>query len=271
MDNRNPQRSTAGANRLRTRVAPLPGPAIGSRVSDHGICGFGRIQDRVARRDAARRRSGIGGQYGRVLPKGSALLVRVRLPGRKSPFGDRSTRRASDSVGRAGRFKTDAPSHGSTSGDIFIRTLIILPFCQVFRARTASTDRSGDPLAPSRRPHGRPGLPETPVFRQDPVYEREIALRTPDYAAPAVRDPRETPRNGQRGRTSKGATPRPRAMASRFRTPDGRAYPRTPSPPAERAASAASAFTLARPISVHSGSSSGMDPAFLVKNSFRQL
>lgn len=213
----------------------------------------------------------MGGQYGRVIPQGPAFLVRVRLPGRKSPFGDRSTRRASDSVGRVDGFKLDAPSHGSTSDDFFIRTLIILPFCQVFRARTAPTDRSGDPLAPSRCPHGRPGLPETPVFRQDPVYEREIALRTPDYAAPAVRDPRETPRNERRGRTSKGAAPRPRAMAPRFRTPDGRAYPRTPSPPAERAASAASAFTLARPISVHSGSSSGMDPAFLVKNSFRQL
>lgn len=44
MDNRNPQRSTAGANRLRTRVAPLPGPATGGRASDHGICGFGRTR-----------------------------------------------------------------------------------------------------------------------------------------------------------------------------------------------------------------------------------
>lgn len=213
----------------------------------------------------------MGGQYGRVIPQGPALLVRARLPGRKTPFGDRSTRRASDSVGRAAGFKLDAPSHGSTSGDIFIRTLIILPFCQVFRACTAPTDRSGDPLAPSRCPHGRPGLPETPIFRQDPVYERESRCGPRIMRRPAVRDSRETPRNEQRGRTSKGAAPRPRAMAPRFRTPDGRAYPRTPSPPAERAASAASAFTLARPISVHSGSSSGMDPAFLVKNSFRQL
>lgn len=44
MDNRNPQRSTAGANRLRTRVAPLPGPATGDRASDHGIGGFGRTR-----------------------------------------------------------------------------------------------------------------------------------------------------------------------------------------------------------------------------------
>lgn len=271
MDNRNPQRSTAGANRLRTRVAPLPGPATGGRASDHGIGGFGRTR---AAMPAAMPHDGA-----------AAWAVNTAASSRKGPrssfaFGSLAVNRRLG-IGRpAGRaIQWDARPDSSwtfrRTGPhltiFFIRTLIILPFCQVFRARTAPTDRSGDPLAPSRCPHGRPGLPETPVFRQDPVYEREIALRTPNTAAPAVRDPRETPRNERRGRTSKGAAPRPQAMAPRFRTPDGRAYPRTPSPPAERAASAASAFTLARPISVHSGSSSGMDPAFLVKNSFRQL
>lgn len=104
----------------------------------------------------------MGGQYGRVIPQGPALLVRVRLPGSKSPFGDRSTRRTSDSVGRAAGFKLDVPSHGSTSDDFFIRTLIILPFCQVFaraRRRLIGRETRSRPLGARMGDRGSPKRP----------------------------------------------------------------------------------------------------------------